>query len=77
MKRQIVTSIVTNHTVNPVGSVVALVPPGDIHRVKNSCDHVAVSIHVYGANVEKLGSSILRCYEHEIRTNAEPVPQLV
>lgn len=68
--------VVTRHTVNPVGSVVALVPPGDIHRVKNSCDHVAVSIHVYGADVEKLGSSILRCYEHEIRTNAEPVAQL-
>ncbi len=62
--------VVTDHSVNAIGSVVALVPPGDIHRVKNSCDHVAVSIHVYGADVEKLGSSILRCYEHEVREAA-------
>ncbi|MEP6822111.1 MAG: cysteine dioxygenase family protein [Chthoniobacterales bacterium] len=62
--------VATDHSVNAIGSVVALVPPGDIHRVKNSCDHVAVSIHVYGADVEKLGSSILRCYEHEIREAA-------
>jgi predicted metal-dependent enzyme (double-stranded beta helix superfamily) len=59
--------VVTGHTVNPVASTVALVPPGDIHRVKNSCNDVAVSLHVYGADVETLGSSILRRYDHEIR----------
>ena len=59
--------VVTSHTVNPVASVVALVPPGDIHRVKNSCNDIAVSLHVYGADVEALGSSILRRYEHEVR----------
>lgn len=58
---------VTGHTVNPVGSVAALVPPGDIHRVKNSGRDVAVSLHVYGADVQKLGSSILRRYTHEVR----------
>ena len=59
--------IATAQTVNPIGSVVALVPPGDIHRVKNSCDGVAVSIHVYGADVSALGSSILRRYDLAVR----------
>jgi predicted metal-dependent enzyme (double-stranded beta helix superfamily) len=59
--------VITNQTVNPIGSTVALVPPGDIHRVKNSCDGVAVSIHVYGADVAALGSSILRRYDLEVR----------
>ena len=59
--------VITNQSVNSVGSTVALVPPGDIHRVKNSCDGVAVSIHVYGANVAALGSSILRRYDLEVR----------
>ena len=68
--------VVINHTVNPVGSVVALVPPGDIHRVKNSGNGVAVSLHIYGADVRALGSSILRRYEHEVRTPLAPVAQL-
>ena len=60
--------LVTGHTVNEVGSVCALVPPGDIHRVKNSGEGTAVSLHVYGADVQARGASILRCYEHEVRT---------
>ena len=67
--------LVTEHTVNPVGSVVALVPPGDIHRVKNSGSDIAVSLHVYGADVRALGSSILRRYEHEVRTQPASVAQ--
>ncbi len=67
--------VITEHTVNPVGSVVALVPPGDIHRVKNSCSGLAVSLHVYGADVQALGSSILRRYEHEVRTQPTPAGQ--
>lgn len=59
--------VITDQTVNPIGSAVALVPPGDIHRVKNSCDGVAVSIHVYGADVAALGSSILRRYDLPVR----------
>jgi predicted metal-dependent enzyme (double-stranded beta helix superfamily) len=68
--------VITEHTVNPVGSVVALVPPGDIHRVKNSCSGLAVSLHVYGADVQALGSSILRRYEHEVRPQPTPAGQL-
>ena len=62
--------VITDETINATGSAVALVPPGDIHRVKNSCDGRAVSIHVYGADVAALGSSILRCYHHEVRSEA-------
>ncbi len=62
--------LVTDHAVNPLGSVVALVPPGDIHRVKNSGDDIAISLHVYGADVQTLGSSILRHYQDEVRAAA-------
>jgi predicted metal-dependent enzyme (double-stranded beta helix superfamily) len=55
----------------PVGSVVAhpghveaLVPPaGDIHSVTAAGSELAVSIHVYGADIERLGSSIHRRFD--------------
>ncbi|MEO5721384.1 MAG: cysteine dioxygenase family protein [Chthoniobacterales bacterium] len=68
--------LVHEHTLYPPGTVAALVPPGDIHKVKNSGHEVAVSLHIYGADVQKLGSSILRCYEHQVRAEPAPVPQL-
>jgi predicted metal-dependent enzyme (double-stranded beta helix superfamily) len=37
-------------------------PPGDIHRVRNSGDSVAISMHVYGTDISRLGSSIRREY---------------
>lgn len=49
---------VTNNTVRP-GHTCALVPPDeDIHQVKNAGGDVAISIHVYGANIEERGTSI-------------------
>ena len=45
------------------GSVDALVPPGDIHKVTNSGTGLAVSIHIYGANLAELGCSIRRHYD--------------
>jgi len=46
------------------GSVEGLVPDGsDIHAVGNAGDCVAISIHVYGADLRKLGSSIDRRYD--------------
>jgi len=50
-------------TCNGPGSVSACEPPGDIHRVSNAGDEVAISLHVYGADVEARGTSIRRCYE--------------
>jgi 3-mercaptopropionate dioxygenase len=48
--------------VNPAGSVNGFAPPGDIHRVRNTGDIVAVSTHVYGADISRLGNSIRREY---------------
>jgi len=48
--------------VNPTGSVSGFAPPGDIHRVRNTGDTVAVSMHIYGADISRLGNSIRREY---------------
>jgi 3-mercaptopropionate dioxygenase len=48
--------------VNPAGMVSGFAPPGDIHRVRNTGDGVAVSMHVYGADISRLGNSIRREY---------------
>ena len=47
---------------NQAGSVSALRPPGDIHRVACHGHQTTVSLHVYGADLAALGSSIRRCY---------------
>ena len=49
--------------VNPPGTVAGFAPPGDIHRVRNSGDGIAVSMHVYGTDLARLGSSIRRVYD--------------
>jgi predicted metal-dependent enzyme (double-stranded beta helix superfamily) len=48
--------------VNPPGSVSGFAPPGDIHRVRNTGETVAISTHVYGADISRLGNSIRREY---------------
>jgi 3-mercaptopropionate dioxygenase len=48
--------------VNQPGSVSGFAPPGDIHRVRNTGDGVAISMHVYGADISRLGNSIRREY---------------
>jgi len=45
------------------GHVEALEPPGDIHAVTAAGREIAISIHVYGADIEALGSSIHRRYD--------------
>jgi 3-mercaptopropionate dioxygenase len=44
------------------GDVAGLLPPGDIHRVHNVGDSTAISLHVYGADLGIVGSSIRRTY---------------
>jgi predicted metal-dependent enzyme (double-stranded beta helix superfamily) len=46
-----------------VGDVNGFAPPGDIHRVHNTGDEVAISIHVYGTDVTRIGSSVRRYYD--------------
>lgn len=55
----------THH--NPTGAVCGFAPPGDIHKVRNCSDQTAVSIHVYGADISVLGSSVRRSYDHPVR----------
>jgi predicted metal-dependent enzyme (double-stranded beta helix superfamily) len=58
---------ISGEHINPTGTVAALIPPGDIHLVANGGERVAVSIHVYGADIGKLGSSIRRRYVLDVR----------
>ena len=44
------------------GGVDGFVPPGDIHVVRQDGDGVAVSLHVYGTDVTRTGSSVRRIY---------------
>jgi predicted metal-dependent enzyme (double-stranded beta helix superfamily) len=47
---------------NPAGAVSAFAPPGDIHRVSNAGAGTAVSMHVYGTDISRVGSSVRREY---------------
>lgn len=57
------------NAVNPTGSTAALNPPGDIHKVANPGPGLAISLHVYGADIGVLGSSIRRRYELPVRAD--------
>jgi predicted metal-dependent enzyme (double-stranded beta helix superfamily) len=50
-------------TDNHAGDVNGFAPPGDIHRVHNTGDSTAISIHVYGVDVTRTGSSVRRYYD--------------
>ena len=52
---------------NLTGEVSGFAPPGDIHRVRNCGDSVAISLHVYGADISRLGSSVRRVYDLPVR----------
>ncbi|GHG70451.1 cysteine dioxygenase family protein [Streptomyces griseocarneus] len=55
--------VATEDVVNRQGDVCGFAPPGDIHRVRNACSSVAISLHIYGADVSRLGSSVRRVYD--------------
>lgn len=59
----------SGRSINPPGSVAALTPPGDIHRVVNNGEALAISLHIYGADIGKLGSSIRRRYDLAVRAS--------
>ena len=48
---------------NHVGDISGFAPPGDIHRVHNTGEETAISIHVYGTDVTRVGSSARRYYD--------------
>jgi predicted metal-dependent enzyme (double-stranded beta helix superfamily) len=45
-----------------VGDVSGFAPPGDIHRVRNTGETTAISVHVYGTDITRIGSSARRYY---------------
>lgn len=55
--------IATEDVVNGQGQVCGFAPPGDIHRVWNGGDGTAVSLHIYGADISRLGTSVRRVYD--------------
>ncbi|MFC9464858.1 cysteine dioxygenase family protein [Streptomyces coelicoflavus] len=52
----------TRDVVNEQGQVCGFAPPGDIHRVWNGGTGKAISLHVYGADITRLGTSIRRVH---------------
>jgi predicted metal-dependent enzyme (double-stranded beta helix superfamily) len=52
---------------NPVGTVSGFAPPGDIHQVTNIGSATAVSMHVYGTDITRVGSSVRRVYDLPVR----------
>src|SRR5919107_5640939 len=51
---------------NHVGDVSGFAPPVDIHRVHNTGAETAISIHIYGTDITRIGSSA-RPYYHSAR----------
>jgi 3-mercaptopropionate dioxygenase len=52
---------------NRTAEVGGFAPPGDIHRVRNAGEGTAISIHIYGTDVSRIGSSVRRHYDHPVR----------
>jgi predicted metal-dependent enzyme (double-stranded beta helix superfamily) len=48
---------------NLAGDVNGFAPPGDIHRVHNTGEEIAISIHIYGTDITRIGSSVRRYYD--------------
>jgi 3-mercaptopropionate dioxygenase len=51
---------------NPTGTVSGFAPPGDIHQVVNAGHVTAVSMHVYGTDITRVGSSVRRVYDTSV-----------
>jgi 3-mercaptopropionate dioxygenase len=47
---------------NRVGEVSGFAPPGDIHRIRNDGSETAISLHIYGTDITRIGSSARRYY---------------
>jgi predicted metal-dependent enzyme (double-stranded beta helix superfamily) len=65
--------VAAGENTNRVGEVSGFAPPGDIHRVHNSGAEVAMSIHVYGTDIARIGSSVRRYYDLPVRRDVRAV----
>ncbi|GIH74611.1 cysteine dioxygenase family protein [Planobispora longispora] len=52
---------------NRTGDVSGFAPPGDIHKVHNTGDITAISLHIYGADLSAEPSSVRRTYHLPVR----------
>jgi predicted metal-dependent enzyme (double-stranded beta helix superfamily) len=52
---------------NLTGDVSGFAPPGDIHRVRNVSESTAISLHIYGTDLDRIGSSVRRYYDLPVR----------
>jgi 3-mercaptopropionate dioxygenase len=52
-----------SHNYNYPGQVSGFAPPGDIHRIHNTGTGTAISIHIYGTDISRVGSSVRRYYD--------------
>ena len=59
------------YRLNRTGEVSGCAPPGDVHRVRNAGDLTAISIHIYGTDVSRIGSSVRRCYDLPVRPSGQ------
>jgi predicted metal-dependent enzyme (double-stranded beta helix superfamily) len=57
------------YRLNSTGEVSGFAPPGDIHRVRNAGDLTAISIHIYGTDVNRIGSSVRRYYDLPVQSS--------
>lgn len=55
--------VATADVISAQGDVCAFAPPGDIHRVRNAGPSTAMSLHIYGADISRLGTSVRRVYD--------------
>jgi 3-mercaptopropionate dioxygenase len=47
----------------PAGTISGDAPPGDIHRLGNPGAEPAITLHVYGTDVSRIGTSVRRIYD--------------
>ncbi|XVQ15534.1 cysteine dioxygenase [Spirillospora sp. CA-255316] len=66
----VVHEVLYDEDLNPIGEndlrageVSGFAPPGDLHRVRNRAATTAISLHIYGTDVSRVGSSVRRHYE--------------
>jgi Cysteine dioxygenase type I len=65
------TLLLTGTRTDQAGTVSGFAPPGDIHRVTNAGTTVGVSLHVYGTDIGRIGSSVRRTYDLPIVEQSE------
>jgi hypothetical protein len=62
-------------TANRTAEVSGFAPPDDIHRVRNVGRGTVISIHIYGTDVPRIGSSIRRYYDLPVSSSSRSPPR--